>query len=108
MLTIGLAGGVASPLRYMAANEQLQILHLEDNPVEMALVRDVLETECLDCEIVHVRDARGFAEALERKRFHVVLSDYSLPGYDGFTALRTLRAKDSLTPFIIVSGTLGE
>src|SRR5205823_1085244 len=46
--------------------------------------------------------------AIEERGFDLILSDFALPGYDGITALSLARAKRPDTPFILVSGTLGE
>ncbi len=41
-------------------------------------------------------------------RLDIVVSDYALPGYDGFEALETVRAQAPELPFVFVSGVLGE
>jgi len=46
--------------------------------------------------------------ALETRRHELILSDYSLPGFDGHSALKIAREKCPETPFIFVTGTMGE
>ena len=49
-----------------------------------------------------------FVAALEQGGVDLILSDYSLPGFDGMSALKIARAKWPAIPSILVSGTLGE
>ena len=54
-------------------------------------------------------DTRGALEAaLERKAWDIVISDYAMPGFNGFDALQIVRSKDPDLPFILISGTIGE
>ncbi len=90
------------------AGRRLRILHVEDDPNDVELIRAALEANGVDCVVEVVCDRAAFATALERGRFDLILSDYSLPTFDGFTALRIARERSPDVPFIIVSGTLGE
>ncbi len=90
------------------AGRRLRILHVEDDPNDVELIRAALEANGVDCVVEVVSDRAAFATALERGRFDLILSDYSLPTFDGFTALRIARERSPDVPFIIVSGTLGE
>ncbi len=85
-----------------------QILHLEDDDNDAILVREFLEVDGLKCAITRVRSGEEFAEAIDSKRFHAILSDYTIPGYSGMSALRLAHNKHPDTPFIFVSGTIGE
>ena len=49
-----------------------------------------------------------FEGALAPERFDVILADYLLPSYNGLEALRVAREKCPETPFLLVSGTIGE
>jgi signal transduction histidine kinase len=46
--------------------------------------------------------------ALDRHAWDLVIGDYSMPAFSGPAALALLRARDPDTPFIFVSGTIGE
>jgi len=90
------------------AKPLLRILLLEDNDTDAALVRDLLEADGLRCEFVRVQTRAEFTSALEDRRLDLILADYSLPSFDGVSALKlTLDARPDL-PFLFVSGTLGE
>jgi formate hydrogenlyase transcriptional activator len=86
----------------------LQILLLEDDARDAELVQELLEIEGLVCEITRVEDRAAFLAALERSAFHLILADYTLPSFDGLSALRLALDARPDTPFIFVSGTLGE
>ena len=86
----------------------LRILHLEDEPNDVELIRATLERDGLICEVDVATGREEFLAALERGNPELVLSDFALPGFDGPSALRIVREKIPEIPFILVSGTLGE
>src|SRR5581483_4595297 len=86
----------------------LRILHLEDDPTDAELVEILLHKQGIVCRIERVEDRNGFVGALERGEFDLILSDFSMPGFDGLGALALAREKCPDVPFIFVSGTLGE
>jgi DNA-binding NtrC family response regulator len=84
------------------------ILHLEDDSADAELIRQTLTTADLPAVVTLARSRAEFASALEQTAFHVVLSDYSLPEFDGTAALALARELAPDVPFIIVSGALDE
>src|SRR5579872_3768931 len=86
----------------------LRILHLEDSPADAELVMAALDNEAIACHSERVETKAEFETALTQSAFDLVLSDFSLPSFDGLSALRISRAKAPETPFIFVSGTIGE
>ena len=86
----------------------LHILHLEDNPHDAKLVHSMLETGGITCAITCVQNREEFLAALARDRIDLILSDFSLPAFDGLSALGMAQARCPDVPFILVSGTLGE
>lgn len=89
-------------------NTALRILHLEDDPDFSVLVRSLLEREGICAEVVLVSTKAGFESAVDKEDFDVVLADYLLPGYSGLDALQFFRQRCAETPFLLVSGTIGE
>ena len=89
-------------------NQPLKILHLEDDADYSDLVRSLLQKEGLSAEVVPATNGAEFIAALEKTRFDVILADYQLPTYDGLQALTIARQKSPDTPFLMVSGTIGE
>lgn len=86
----------------------LQILHLEDDPNDAALVQSTLAAGGINCAIICVLSRDDFVAALTRGGVDLILSDFSVPAFDGFSALEIAHARFPEVPFILVSGTLGE
>lgn len=85
----------------------LRVLHLEDEPHDAELVAARLRADGVECEIVAV-DSRAEFEAALRTPCDVILADDRLPSFDGAAALAIARERAPETPFLFVSGTLGE
>jgi diguanylate cyclase (GGDEF)-like protein/PAS domain S-box-containing protein len=86
----------------------IRVLQLEDNAVDAELVLRRLKADGLDVLARVVADELGFRHAFGDFAPQVVLSDFSLRGFDGLSALEIARAMAPSTPFIFVSGTIGE
>ena len=85
----------------------IRILHLEDDVADAELVRETLESEGVTCDVTRVETEPQFRSALQPE-FDLILADYTLPSFDGLSALRITRQQEFDLPFIFVSGTLGE
>lgn len=86
----------------------MKILHLEDNDLDAELLQSQLEIEGIPCEITRVFHKAEFIKVIEEKQFDLILSDNTLPDFDGIDALRYAKKIQPETPFIFLSGTLGE
>src|SRR5918996_2516589 len=86
----------------------LDILHLEDNPEDAELIQEILEADGIVSHITRVETQADFLTSLEQVRFDLILADYSLPSFDGLSALKLALEKCPDVPFIFVSGRLGE
>ncbi|MDQ1290472.1 MAG: two-component system, cell cycle sensor histidine kinase and response regulator CckA, partial [Nitrospirota bacterium] len=86
----------------------LRLLQLEDNPADAELILAMLNEGGIPCEASRVDRRETFIAALKEGQIDLILADYSLPGFDGITALAIARQLRSDLPFIFVSGTLGE
>jgi signal transduction histidine kinase/FixJ family two-component response regulator len=86
---------------------KLRLLHLEDNGDDVELVRTALVRQGLDCEILAVDSGPAYLDALQQSHFDAVLSDSSVPGYDGSEALLAARERFPDIPFIVVSAGAG-
>lgn len=85
-----------------------RVLVLEDNRYDAELIQEHLDLLERELEIVGATNRAEYVAALDSNFFDVILSDYSLPDFDGMAALDTAREKAPGTPFIFVSGVLGE
>lgn len=90
-------------------NTQMPLLALivEDDENDAILLVDALHQGGYNVNWQRVDSETGMAKALKRT-WDIVLSDYSMPGFSGTRALAMLRADQADTPFIFVSGTIGE
>jgi diguanylate cyclase (GGDEF)-like protein/PAS domain S-box-containing protein len=86
----------------------LRILHLEDDPSDAELISSWLQADQLDCDVQRVATQPEFESALDKGGLDLILSDYTLPGFDGMTALALARERRPDVPFLFVSGTIGE
>lgn len=85
-----------------------RILVVEDDPLDAELVLDQLRDDGMDIVSRIVADEAGYRRALAEFKPDIILSDLSLPGFSGQQALALLRDRDQRTPFVFVSGTIGE
>ena len=86
----------------------LRILQLEDDPRDAELVQEKLASDGNACEVTRVETEAGFIASLEQGAFDLILADYSLPSFDGLSALKLAQQNCPDVPFIFVAGTLGE
>jgi signal transduction histidine kinase len=89
-------------------NSLLRILYLEDESKDAELAQVMLEAEGFACHVTRVETQVDFCASLERDGFNLILADYTLPSFDGISALKIAAQKRPQVPFIFVSGTLGE
>jgi len=89
-------------------NQPLRILHLEDNPEDSKLVRDQLAHEGVSANVTLATGRGEFTALLTKEKWDLILADFRLPDFTGIEALRMVRDKYPSTPFILLSGTIGE
>jgi PAS domain S-box-containing protein len=86
----------------------LRILNLEDSVNDAELNDAMLSARWPHCQVTRVDTKESFLAALENGDVDVILSDYSMPAFDGRQALALAREKRPEIPFLFVSGTIGE
>ena len=86
----------------------LRILMLEDVASDAELEIHALRRAGMSCEWRRVEAEAEFAAQLETFNPHVIVSDFTLPAFDGLSALELTRGVRPDIPFIFVSGTIGE
>jgi PAS domain S-box-containing protein len=92
----------------MSMRQPLRILSVEDDPKDAELIQDLLETEGIACDITRVENQADFLASLKRGGIDLILADYTLPSFDGISALKFAMKACPDVPLIFVSGTLGE
>ncbi|MBV9873136.1 MAG: response regulator [Verrucomicrobia bacterium] len=91
-----------------AFKPRLRILYLEDDPRDAELVQETLAADGIESDIIRVETEADFIAALQQGGFDLVLADYTLPSFDGLSALDIVQQNWPEVPLIFVSGTLGE
>ncbi len=86
----------------------ISILHLEDNSVDAELILRTLLTDFPGCSVQRADSKESFTQALRSNSFDIILSDYNLPSFNGLEALELAKTHAPDTPFIFVSGAIGE
>jgi signal transduction histidine kinase len=86
----------------------LRVLHVEDSATDAMLVMRELRRGGFEPIGRRVETQSAFKDALREQDWDIIISDYSLPRYNGLVALADTRAEGKDIPFILVSGTIGE
>lgn len=84
-----------------AALPGVRVLVAEDNPVNALLAKSLLRREGCTVELAGSGDEA--LDALHRSRYDLVLMDMRMPGRDGLSATRALRARGDETPVIALT-----
>src|SRR5882724_9396131 len=88
--------------------EPLRILILEDVPMDAELVEYELQRSKIPFAARCVDSRDGFLRELDDFRPDLILSDYTLPRFDGMSALALALERAPSVPFFIVTGSVNE
>jgi len=69
----------------------MKVLYVEDDPMNRRVVKDMLAVA--DVEMVEAEDALIGLAMIDTQRFDLILMDLRMPGMDGLTAIREIRAR---------------
>jgi PAS domain S-box-containing protein len=86
----------------------LRVLVIEHTMADAELNLHELQQAGFQCRPHIVGTREEFLDHLQRYHYDVVLADYRLPGWTGMDALMKIRRSGGETPFILVTGTMGE
>jgi DNA-binding response OmpR family regulator len=92
----------------MTGTGELKILILEDDENDADLMQRELKGSNLRFAVEVVQTRESFEHALRNFKPDIILSDYSLPSFDGIAAFHIKENLSPDIPFIIVSGIIGE
>jgi diguanylate cyclase (GGDEF)-like protein/PAS domain S-box-containing protein len=84
------------------------VLFVEDIEADAELALHRLRADGLDCIATRVETEETLIAALRTGGYDLILSDFSLPTFDGLSALEIAVREAPDIPFIFVSGTIGE
>ena len=86
----------------------LRLLLVEDSENDAVLLLRGLFRGGFEPEFDRVDTPEAMSAALTAQSWDIVISDYSMPKFNGLAALRVLQQSGLDIPFILVSGTIGE
>ena len=88
--------------------QPVRLVLVEDMPMEAEIAVRQLESSGFSCTWRQVDSENSLRSALRELKPDVILSDFTLPGFDGLSALEVSQEITPETPFIFLSGTIGE
>lgn len=91
-----------------SVSSELRVLILEDVPEDAELEIRQIERAGLRCITRRADTMEVFRQGLREFRPDIILSDFTLPGFDGMKALAVAQKEAPGIPYIFVSGTIGE
>jgi len=89
-------------------NEDIRILLVEDLPADVEMNKKEISKVVPNCIFKQVETRHDFIQALDSFKPHVIVSDYSMPQFDGMSALKLSLEKSDITPFILCTGSINE
>ena len=89
------------------AGRVLRVLHVEDSDLDHHLILAQLSRAGLKVDMQRL-DAWQAVEAALPQPWDAIISDYNLPGYSGLDVLEAVKDRQLSTPFLLVSGEIGE
>jgi len=95
-------------VREMKKDKEISILMLEDDTADLELTRHALSSGGLNFALTPVASRDAFLAEIDHRAPDLLLLDYSVPGFDGLSALEAARERAPQIPAIFVTGTLGE
>ena len=107
-LRVLLQAGPSPDRKERIMRADLRILHLEDDLLDAEFIGSTLAKDDIICDILRVETRDDFIQEIGRGRFDLIFADYSLPGFDGLSALEIAQTMCPDVPFIFITGKMGE
>ena len=92
----------------MTEDPRLRLLFVEDLPTDVELAEREFKANGFVFDSLRVDTKEDYLEALVSFHPDVVISDYSMPRFDGMTALLLAKEFDPFIPFIVLTGSMNE
>lgn len=92
----------------MSQKKIIRVLLVDDSADDRELILLNLRRGGYSPDYLGVDTKEDFVNALDTRKWDLILCDYSMPGFDGITALNILTERDRDIPFILISGAIGE
>ena len=88
--------------------DTVSILLLEDSAVDASIIQKLLTREGMKILCTVVTTGEQYQQTLAQHSYDIILSDNQLPGYNAIKALEERNRQNSMTPFILITGTMSE
>lgn len=88
--------------------KSLRVLIVEDSKVDAELIAHEFALDGYEIKWERVETPEAMKKALEKRKWDIVISDYSMPRFSGLEALKLAQDKAPDLPFILISGVIGE
>jgi signal transduction histidine kinase len=86
------------------SSQRLKLLIVDDDEVDRMALRRALQAGGVHADIDDDTSAAGVVERLRTSRYDCVIVDFGLPGEDGLSLVRRIRASHDRTPILAVTG----
>lgn len=87
---------------------KVYIICIEDNPNDLGLMIRQISASGLDFSYKQIQTKEELVQEFKTSEPDIILSDFSLPSFDGMEALHLAQKYHPKVPFLFVSGWLGE
>ena len=101
-------GPLLNPSAVVRSRKAVSILLVEDSEPDAELLIRALQQADYEPRVETVQTAKEMEKALRQSGWDFILSDWILPEFSGLEALQMHQKSGARTPFIIVSGRIGE
>ncbi|HQI69881.1 MAG TPA: response regulator, partial [Bacteroidales bacterium] len=88
--------------------DHYKILIVEDNPLDAELARREIRQVLKSVEFVELCTEDKFLDSIENFKPDIIVSDFSMPNFDGMSVIKLTKKYAPLTPVIIFTGSLNE
>ncbi len=89
-------------------NTVLNVLSLEDSQPDFEIIRNQFINAGYNLKLTHIENEKDFTSSIRSNKYDIILADFNLQGFNAFGALRLCNEICPTTPFICVSGSIGE
>ena len=86
----------------------IRVLIVDDSKDDKDLLLLELRRGGFEADYKHVQTSDEFRKSLGEEKWELILCDYSMPEFDGLSALRIVKERGLDIPFILISGAIGE
>ncbi len=90
------------------AEKVYRFLIVEDSPADAGINEREVEKVLSPCRFLRCQTPEALTQALDEFNPDAIISDYTMPDFDGLSVLRITREISPFTPVIIVTGSIDE